>query len=258
MILDEIVSYTRKEFENKKRRLPLTKVMEMAQAQLPPLDFASAIGRDDISLIAEVKKASPSKGVIRVDFDATAIARAYATNGAAAISVLTEPGFFQGSLDYLGKIREELQDSPLPLLRKDFILDPYQVYEARAYGADSLLLIAAILSPEKLTELLQLSRRLGMSCLVEVHDEMDVERALSCGAEIIGINNRDLNTFTVDLETSRRLRSLIPSRQSVVSESGIKNRVDIEKLREWGFNAVLVGEALVSARDIPSKMRELL
>ena len=258
MILDKIVVDVSIELEERKRRLPLAEMVKLAEAQPPPLDFASALRGDDVRLIAEVKKASPSKGVICQNFNPVDIARIYANNGAAAISVLTEPKYFQGSLNYLRDIKKELVDKSLPLLRKDFIFDPYQVYEARAYGADSLLLIVAILTPEKLSKLLQLSHQLGMMCLVEVHNEAELGIALKSKAEIIGINNRDLNTFAVDLNTTMRLRPLIPSDRIVVSESGIKSREDVKKLRGWGINAALIGEALMSAPDIATKMKELL
>jgi indole-3-glycerol phosphate synthase len=169
--------------------------------------------------------------------------------------VLTEANYVQGNVEHLAAIREEVK---LPLLRKDFIFDQYQVYESRAYGADALLLIAAILSEEQLEELLSLSRGLGLSCLVEVHNEDEVERALWSVAKIIGINNRDLNTFQVDIDTTRRLRPLIPKERIVVSESGVSSREDVTNLRGWGVNAVLVGEALVTAGDIQNKMRELM
>jgi len=225
--------------------------------QPPPLDFTSALRSDHIQLIAEVKKASPSRGIIRHDFNPAEIAQIYANNGAAAISVLTETKYFQGSLDHLRDIRKALGDKKLPLLRKDFILDSYQVYESRACGADGLLLIVAILTPEKLETLLELSHELGMSCLVEVHNEAELEIALRSQARIIGINNRDLSTFAVDLTTTKRLRPLIPPDRIVVSESGIKNRSDLEKLREWGVDAVLIGESLMSAANIAAKMKEL-
>ena len=223
-----------------------------------PLDFAAALRGDGIQLIAEVKKASPSRGVIRHDFNPAEIAYIYASNGASAISVLTESTNFQGSLKHLKTIRTALEDNGLPLLRKDFIYDSYQVYESRACGADALLLIVALLDPQQLAGLLRLSHEMGMACLVEVHNEAEVEAALSSGAGIIGINNRNLNTFAVDLAVTRRLRPLIPPDRTVVSESGIKNRSDIARLREWGVNAVLVGESLMSAPDIAAKMRELL
>jgi indole-3-glycerol phosphate synthase len=257
MILDRIVSQNLEGLEYKKRRLPMAELQKMASEQLPALDLASALRGDGIKLIAEVKKASPSKGVIRPDFDPVEIAKIYAVNGAAAVSVLTEALHFQGSLDHLKNIRKALSNK-LPLLRKDFIVDPYQIYESRAYGADSLLLIVAILEPEKLQELLGISHELNMSCLVEVHNETEVEIALKSRAKIIGINNRDLNTFGVDIATTERLRPLIPPDRIVVSESGIKERTDIEKLRQLGIDAVLIGESLMSAPDIAARMRELL
>jgi indole-3-glycerol phosphate synthase len=257
MILDRIVSHNLGELEFKKRRLSMAELQRLASEQPSALDLASALRGDGIQLIAEVKKASPSRGVIRPDFDPVEIAKIYAGNGAAAVSVLTEARYFQGSLDHLKDIRKALPDK-LPLLRKDFIVDPYQIYESRAYGADSLLLIVAILEPEKLQELLGISHELNMSCLVEVHNEAEVEIALKSRAKIIGINNRDLNTFNVDIATTERLRPLIPPDRIVVSESGIKERTDIEKLRQLGIDAVLIGESLMSAPDIAARMRELL
>jgi indole-3-glycerol phosphate synthase len=257
MILDRIVSHNLGELEFKKRRLSMAELQRLASEQPSALDLASALRGDGIQLIAEVKKASPSRGIIRPDFDPVEIAKIYAGNGAAAVSVLTEAKHFQGSLDHLKDIRKALPDK-LPLLRKDFIVDPYQIYESRAYGADSLLLIVAILKPEKLRELLGISHELNMSCLVEVHNEAEVEIALKSRAKIIGINNRDLNTFNVDIATTERLRPLIPPDRIVVSESGIKERTDIEKLRQLGIDAVLIGESLMSAPDIAARMRELL
>jgi len=258
MILEQIVADNVRELEARRRALPLEEVRKMALEQAPPLDFASALRGESISLIAEVKKASPSRGVIRPDFDPVEIAKTYAGNGASAISVLTEPRYFQGSLGYLREIKNALGDRNLPLLRKDFICDPYQVYEARAYGADSLLLIVAVLTGEKLRELLGLSHGLGMKCLVEVHNEAEVGVALDSGAEIIGINNRNLKTFNVDLVTTEQLRPLIPPDKIVVSESGIKTRGDMERMKRLNVDAVLIGEALTSAPDIAAKMRELL
>ncbi len=258
MILDQIVADNRPELETRKGSFPLEELRRIALEQPPPLDFASALRGERVQLIAEVKKASPSQGVIRSDFNPTEIAQTYATNGASAISVLTEARYFQGSLNHLRDIREALGDKRLPLLRKDFLCDPYQIYESRAYGADSLLLIVAILTPEKLEELSGLSHELGMDCLVEVHDEAELEIALNSGAQVIGINNRDLRTFTVDLTTTERLCPLITDDRIVVSESGIKNRDDMEKLRKWHVDAVLIGESLLSAPDITAKMKELL
>jgi indole-3-glycerol phosphate synthase len=258
MILDEIVADVAIELAAKKRRMPLTEMVRNAEAQSPPLDFTSALQGNSVRLIAEVKRASPSMGVIRPNFNPLEIAGIYGTNGAAAISILTEPKYFQGSLDYLRDIKKSLAAEPMPLLRKDFITDPYQVFEARAYGADGILLIVAILTTEKLSELLQLSHQLGMMSLVEVHTERELNIAVRSNAKIIGINNRDLNTFKVDLQTTARLRPLIPPDRIVVSESGIKSRQNMQKLKEWGINAALIGEALMTAPDIAVKMKELL
>ncbi len=258
MILDQIVADNRLELEDRQSRLPLTELKRIAREQSPPLDFAAALRGERIRLIAEVKKSSPSAGTIRAEFKPVEIAQIYADNGASAISVLTENKHFEGRLDYLRSIRAALGNRRLPLLRKDFITDPYQIYESRAYGADALLLIVAILNSAKLTELLGLSHQLKMGCLVEVHNEVELEVALKSQSKIIGINNRDLATFTVDMTTTERLRPLIPPDRIVVSESGIKDRSDMEKLRRWEVDAVLVGEALMSAPDIAAKMRELL
>jgi len=258
VILEQIVTDNLAELEAKKRSLPLAELKKMIAEQPPALDFASALRGNSISLIAEIKGASPSRGVIRLDFNPVEIAEIYAANGASAISVLTEPGYFQGSLNYLVDIKKALGNNRIPLLRKDFITDPYQVYESRAYGADALLLIVAILTPELLVKLLRLSRELGMSCLVEVHNKTELIIALGSEAGIIGINNRDLKTFSVDLTTTRRLRPLIPPDKTVVSESGIKSRDDMEKMREWDIDAVLIGESLMSAPDIAAKMKELM
>ncbi|MFC2043926.1 indole-3-glycerol phosphate synthase TrpC [Chloroflexota bacterium] len=257
MILDLIVADTKSELETRKNLSLQVELERMALKQPQPLDLASVLRGAGIRIITELKKASPSRGIIRSDFNPVEIARTYANNGASAISVLTEPKHFQGSLNHLKSIREDLGNR-LPLLRKDFIFDPYQVYEARAYGADSLLLIVAILTPGKLKELLGLSHKLAMSSLVEVHNEVELGIALSSGARIIGINNRDLNTFIVDITTTKRLRPLIPKDRIVVSESGIKDHSDMEKLREWGVDAALVGESLMSAPNIGVKMEKLL
>ena len=257
MILEKIVADNITELESRKSSFPLEELRSMVLEQAPLLDFASALCGERIQLIAEVKKASPSRGVIRHDFNPVAIAQTYADNGASAVSVLTETRHFQGSLNHIRDIRKSLGNRT-PLLRKDFIYDPYQIYESRAYGADSLLLIVAILSCQQLEELLGLSHELGMSCLVEVHNENELEIAQRCQANIIGINNRDLNTLTVDTATTERLRPLVLPDRIVVSESGIKDRSDIEKMSQIGINAVLVGEYLMSARNISARMKELL
>ena len=253
-ILDKILANKKIEVEENKKLLPLS-VLKERIAQYKPLDFPGALRGNGIKLIAEVKKASPSKGLLCPDLDPVAVAATYAENGAAAISVLTEIKHFQGSPKYLAEIRETVN---IPLLRKDFIYDEYQIYESAAYGADAILLIATILSPEKLERLLEISHSIGIYCLVEVHNENDLFTALLAGAGIIGINNRDLTTFKVDIDTTRRLRMLIPEETIVVSESGIHDADDMKKMKECKVNAVLVGEALVTADDIPAKMKELM
>ena len=253
--MSKIIAQKREEVEQRKKAAPMTYLQERIYGQKPILDLAMALKGDHILLIAEVKQASPSRGMLRPNFNPVELARTYAEGGAAAISVLTESNYFLGSIEHLAAVKEAVK---LPLLRKDFIFDPYQVYESRAHGADALLLIAGILSQGQLKELASLSHGLGLNCLVEVHNEGEVERAVLGEAEIIGINNRDLHTFAVDINTTRRLRPLIPKEKIVVSESGIKSRKDMEKLRRWGVDAVLVGEALVTANDVQAKMNELL
>jgi indole-3-glycerol phosphate synthase len=258
MILDEIVAHNRKELETRQQSLPLAEVRRMAREQPPTLDFAAALQGDRVRLIAEVKRASPSKGAIRLYSDPVEIAKTYAGNGASAISVLTETKHFQGSLQDLRAIRGALSEKRVPLLRKDFLFDPYHIYESRAYGADALLLIVAVLSLTQLRELLFLSHQLGLKCLVEVHSEAELTVALKTEASIIGINNRNLDTLAVDLNTTKRLRAFIPPDRIVVSESGIRGRADVELLRHLRVDAMLVGEALMAAPDIAAKMKELL
>ncbi len=254
-MLEKIVADKKEGLKQRKKAVSVSEMEARIARRAATLDFASALKGDGVRLIAEVKKASPSRGVLCPEFDPAALARVYADNGAAAISVLTEEKYFGGHLNHLAEIRKEVE---IPLLRKDFIFDPYQVYESRACGADALLLIAAILEPEQLNELLSLSHELGLSCLVEVHNESELEMALHSGAQIIGINNRDLKTFRVDISTTQRLRPLVPKDKTVVSESGISRRQDMEYLKELGVDAALVGEALLTAGDIAAKMRELL
>ena len=258
MILREIIKNTRAELKARKKSLPLPVLRAMANEQSQTVDLAEALAGERMKLIAEVKRASPSRGVIRDEFNPLEIAKIYSANGASAISILTDAKYFQGNLDYLAQISAGLRPDRPPLLRKDFIFDPYQIYESRAYGADALLLIAALLTDEALKELLELSQSLNMQCLVEVHNEQEVEQAIASGAHIIGINNRDLNTFKVDLNNTVRLRPLIPEDRLVISESGIKTRRDIEKLQTLGVNALLVGEALMASEDIASAIRKFL
>ena len=255
MILDEIVSRKREELEGVKARSPLAEVKARALDSEEARDFRGAISADKVNIIAEVKKASPSKGVIRADFDPLRIAVSYEEAGAAAVSVLTESSYFQGSLDYLSLIRGELS---IPLLRKDFIFDPYQIFEARSAGADALLLIAACLEAGELRDLAGLTVDIGMHALVEVHSEAELKKAISAGADIIGINNRNLKTFVTDIDTTRRLAALVPEGRVIVSESGINTAEDISSLRDCGAGAFLIGEALVRESDVGGKLRELL
>lgn len=256
MFLDRIVAEKLDELEQRQKAVPIAELKAVVMEKALPLDLAAAIGRDSLSLIAEVKRASPSKGVLKPDLDPVGLAETYAQCGAAAISVLTENRYFGGSMKDFEAIRRRLPN--MPLLRKDFILKPYQLFESRALGADGVLLIVAILDDAELKELLCLSHELGMQCLVEVHKENELERALKQNARIIGINNRNLDTMAVDLNVTRRLRPLIPPDRIVVSESGIKGKEDIQKLRQWRVNAMLVGEALVTASDVEAKIKELL
>ncbi|MFH0941771.1 MAG: indole-3-glycerol phosphate synthase TrpC [Chloroflexota bacterium] len=257
MLLDEILTSSSRELALKKKQRPLKELQRLAAGQPPPLDFAAALRGERLRLIAEFKRASPSKGAIRAGASPEEVIPIYASSGAAAISVLTETGYFRGSPGDLLAARQALRGKRLPLLRKDFIFDPYQVYESRAYGADALLLIVAVLDGEKLEALLKLAHQLGMACLVETHHQSEVATALANGAKIIGINNRDLGTFKVNLATTARLKPLIPPDRITVAESGLKERRDIEKMRELGVDAVLIGEALMTAPDIAARIREL-
>ena len=220
-----------------------------------PRDFAAALSGDSLNVIAELKKASPSRGVLRADFDPVALAQSLAAAGAAALSVLTEEDFFQGSLTNLKTAREA---ASVPALRKDFLFDPWQVWEARSVGADSFLLITAILEDALLADLILLGRELGMEPLVEVHTRAELDRALASGARIIGVNNRDLRTFTVRLETSLELIASIPDDCIAVSESGLRSRADLDRLRAAGFDAFLIGEQLMQAPDPAAALGALL
>jgi indole-3-glycerol phosphate synthase len=254
-ILDEIIAWKRQEVAERRQARPLEQVRAEAAEALPLRDFAAALGREGVSLIAEVKRASPSRGLLRPDLDPVALASEYESSGASAISVLTDSHFFQGSLDDLRRIRERVG---LPVLRKDFLLEPYQVFEARAAGADAVLLITAALTGARLKELLELVGKTGMGALVEVHDEREMKIALGAGPRIVGVNNRDLRTFEVDLETTERLRPMVPEGVLFVAESGIHTRRDVERMAEIGVDAVLVGEAILRSADVGSKVRRLL
>jgi len=255
-ILDEIVAAKRRELPLQKEAVSLDALEQAIAGQDRPLNLSNALMGGGVRLIAEVKKASPSRGLLCSNFDPVRLAGIYADNGAAAISVLTDSRF-QGELDHLAQIKKTGASQRLPVLRKDFIFDPYQVYEARSVGADALLLIVAVLSPQELKELLEVSHGLWMQCLVEVHDEEELETAVDAGAEIMGINNRDLRTFTIDLAVTGRLAPLVPREKLVVSESGISDRDHLLRLERDRVNAVLVGEALVTASDVAEKVREL-
>ncbi|MHB0913323.1 MAG: indole-3-glycerol phosphate synthase TrpC [Armatimonadota bacterium] len=250
MILDKILADKKVEVAERKTRVP-----EIRIDAPPPRDFAGALRGPGMRIIAEVKKASPSKGLIRPDFDPVAIARAYEGAGAHAVSVLTDEKYFQGSLDYLKAIRWAVD---LPLLRKDFIIDPYQIREARASGADAVLLIVAALSAEELSEFRALAEGLGMAALVEVHTGEEIETAIACGAEVIGINNRNLQTFETSLSTTVELAARVPKDKILVSESGIFTRSDVEMLAGVGVSAILVGESLMRQPDPGEKVRELI
>ena len=255
-ILDEIVASKRREVTAARARMPLEE-MEVQAAEAPPVrDFRAALaGPGPIQLIAEVKKASPSAQVIRADFDPIAIARTYQAHGAACLSVLTDVPYFQGHLSYLARIRASVA---VPLLRKDFLIDEYQVVEARLAGADAVLLIAEILDDAALARLLARARALGMAALVEFHDAANLPRVLAAGADLVGINNRDLRRFVTDLDLTLRLRDQIPPEVVLVSESGIKTRQDVERLEAAGVSAILVGETLMRADDIGLAVERLL
>ncbi len=257
-ILKDIIRDKRAEVAALKADAPLEEMRRLALNTRAPKSLGRALSGDKLKLIAEIKKASPSKGLLAPNLDAVNLAKIYTRNGAAVISVITEKNYFQGDISYLASIKKALGPPCPPLLRKDFIFEPYQVYETRARGADGLLLIAAALNRAELASLLSLSHKLQLDCIVEVHNKKELQAALECGAEIIGINNRNLDTFEVNLDTTRLLIPLIPGNCTVVSESGFKNHRDVESIRSLGINAILVGEALVTQPDIARKIRELL
>ena len=256
MILEEIAAKTRERIEAEKHRLPLREL----QAAVRDMEnntgfpFEKALARPGMSFICEVKKASPSKGIIAEQFPYVEIAREYERAGADAMSILTEPFYFQGSNNYLSAIRKEVS---IPLLRKDFTVDEYMIYEAKQIGADAILLICAILSQTQLGEYAGIAGELGLSALVEAHDEQEIQMALKAGAKIIGVNNRNLKDFTVDISNSVRLRELVPRDILFVSESGMKTRADIVRLEENGTNAVLIGETFMRSSDKAGMLREL-
>lgn len=254
--LKEIIQKKQERIAFAKGNLPLEELKERLTGALPVRPFISAILKPRvISLIAEIKKSSPSRGLIREDFNHLEIARTYQDVEVQAISVLTEEDYFGGSVTYLNDVRSQVK---VPLLRKDFIIDTYQVYEARYFGADAILLIADILTKDKLAELMQVADSLGLSCLVEVHTEKELKKILNMKVSLIGINNRDLHTFTVDLKTTERLFPMIPKDKVVVVESGIKSRQDVLFLKILGVAAVVIGEAFMEAQDIRRKIEEIM
>jgi indole-3-glycerol phosphate synthase len=256
LILDTIIAHKQQELQIEEEQVPLATLKSKLANLSPTKDFRCAIAQfGNINLIAEVKKKSPSKGIIREDFDPIQIAETYAENGAAAISVLTDVRFFDGRLDYLSSIRQVVD---VPLLRKDFTIDPYHIYQARVAGADAILLIVAALTKDQLREFMDIAESLSLASLVEVHTDTELEIALDVEAEIIGINNRDLRTFHTDLATTFSLQEFLPTGKVVVSESGIYTRADVESLREAGVNAILVGESLMRSPDIGEQVRKLI
>lgn len=256
MILEEIAARTVQRVADEKAAVPLSEMKKRAEAMdaNTGFPFRKALSGDEISFICEVKRASPSKGLIAPDFPYLDIARDYERAGASAISCLTEPFWFKGRDEYLAEISNAVT---IPVLRKDFTVDEYMIYQAKTLGASAVLLICAILSKEQLSEYLGIAHSLGLSALVEAHDEDEVRTALSVGAGIIGVNNRDLRTFTVDINNSARLRKLVPPEILFVSESGIKTAADIEALRSNGTNAVLIGETLMRSPDKKAALDEL-
>ena len=251
MILDKIIETKKEEVEQLKKKTTISALEQTIAGLEPCRNIRQALSSEDCNIIAEVKCASPSRGRLIADFDPVRIAGVYEQNGAAAISVLTDEKYFAGYKNYLTQIRQKVK---LPLLRKDFIIDPLQIYETRAIGADAILLIVHVLG-KKLSEFILLSKELGLNSLVEVHTEEELDLALAADAEIIGINNRNLDTFVTDIETSRKLRARIPEGFIVVAESGIMSRADIDILMQANIHAFLIGEALITAPDIGKKLR---
>jgi indole-3-glycerol phosphate synthase len=255
VILEKIVKAKHKEVAALKEMTPLSQLEDAIGNLLPVRDFRGAISNVRCSIIAEVKRRSPSKGRIREEFDPMQIATIYQENGAHAVSVLTDAEFFEGKAQYLSEIKKSID---LPLLRKDFVIDSYQIYETRFLGGDALLLIAGLLEQGQLGEYIQLSEIVGLAPLVEVHTQEELDKALAAGADIIGINNRDLKTFSTDIKKTLELAPLVPRDRIVVTESGINTREDIEQLMEAGIHCFLIGEALMRAEDIGGKLREFV
>jgi len=256
MFLDRIVAQTRADLVQRKRDYPLAEIQRLAESQPPPRDMLAAFApRSRVNLIAEVKRASPSKGMLAPHLNPVELARTYEKHGASVISVLTEPHFFLGSPDYLTAIKQAVT---IPVLRKDFIVDEYQVHEARAWGADAILLICALLDDVQLEHLLTIAHEQRMHCLVEVHSRAEAQRAVNAGAVIIGVNSRDLTTFKMNPYLLRDIRHLLPPDRVVIAESGIHTVADARRLARYDVQGMLVGESLVVADDVPAQMRMLL
>lgn len=255
MILDDIVEHKRHEVATSKRYKTIEDLEQEIDKSTAPRDFEAALRKPGISLIAEIKRASPSRGNILPDVDITKIAQTYENSGARALSILTDTKYFKGSLDDIRSVRSVVA---LPCLRKEFIIDPYQIVEARAAGADAILLIVRILEDDTLQSFHDLAVSLGLGVLVETHNEKELDRALAIGAHIIGVNNRDLDTLKMDLDLSIRLRNRVPKERVMVSESGIYTREHVQRMEDAGADAILVGESLLTSGDIESKIMELL
>ena len=256
MFLPEIIKKKKIEVEAGKSKFPLSEILCGLEKPRDMRDFKAALNKPHIfSLIAEIKRSSPSRGLLRKEFDVPGIASVYEVTGAAAISVLTDEKFFGGQLSFIKEVKDV---TSIPVLRKDFIIDEYQVYESAYYGADAFLLIAAILSEQELRDFLRLGEKLNMDAIVEAHTEEDMEKALAADAGIIGINNRDLHTFKVDLETTSRLIRLIPEEKITIAESGVKSFEDLMTLKSFGVNAVLIGEAFMESPDIAVRIKEIM
>lgn len=253
MILDDIVAYKKNQIKNEKEITPIKKFINQYK-DFQVKDFKQSLSKDNISIIAEIKKASPSKGIIKEDFDPVKIAKVYEAVNIDAVSVLTEKEFFKGNDAYIKQVKEV---NSKPILRKDFIIDEYQIYQAKAIGADAILFIAAILG-DKLKGFYNLAKEIGLQCLTEVHDVRELDNALEAGCDIIGINNRDLRDFTVSLNTTEEIVKHIPDNIVVVSESGIKTPEDIKYLRALGVNAVLIGETFMRNIDDLGKVNEFI
>lgn len=257
-ILDEIMAFHRDQLPKIKRDISLRDVQALAAVVPPPLDFYAALAKPGVSLIAECKKASPSKGLIARRYDPVRLAKTYVNGGASAISVLTDGRHFQGSLEHLRDVKEATHSRGVPVIRKDFMFDPYQIHEARAAGADAILLIAAVLPIGLMSDLLALTHQLGMNALCEVHSAEELERVLTINPRIIGVNNRNLQTFKVDFENTARLRAMIPADILAVGESGLRNGNDVRTMKEIGVNAILVGETLVKSKQPLATVREFV